>query len=227
MKPGQRMGGAAPLGAESTGSLSVPRHGSHCRPGTDGPYRLHYCEWGRADNPRVVVCVHAAGGNARDFDDLARDLSANFRVICPDLSGRGEFDWLGTETAHSFPQLLADLDGLLTGLAVEEADWVGVSLGGILGMHMAVRPGTRIRRLIMKNVGESFPPEAWPHTGRPRGAPLAGVDSMDLWQRLTCPTALLRGDAHRMSVGEIAVVRRFLDESARTRGSESYACAPV
>ena len=221
------MRGAAPLGAESTDSLSVPRHGSYCRPGTEGPYRLHYCDWGRADNPRVVVCVHGAEGSARDFDDLARELSANFRVICPDLSGRGECDWLGTATAQSFPQLLADVDGLLSGLAIEEADWIGTSLGGILGMHLAVQPGSRIRRLIMKNVGETLPVEALPHSRLPRSTPLAVLDSMDLWQNLTCPTALLRGDAHRMSAGEIAVIRRFLNEAASARRSESYVCAPA
>jgi Alpha/beta hydrolase family len=219
------MSGAAPLCTDSTDSLPVPRHGSYSRSGVEGPYRLHYCDWGRADNPRVVMCVHGAQGNARDFDVLARDLSANFRVICPDLSGRGECDWLGTATGHTFPQLLADLDGLLSGLMVEEVDWIGTSLGGILGMHLAVAPGTRIRRLVMMNAGESFPFETSPHSGRPLSAPMAGVHSVDLWKILTCPTVLLRGDVRQMLPGEIAVIRRFLSAEASAPRRESYACA--
>jgi hypothetical protein len=215
------------LNAHSTDSLPVPRHGSYCRPGGDGLYRLHYCEWGRADNPRVVVCVHGYHRSARDFDDLARDLSAHFRVICPDLAGRVESDWLGTATEHSFSQLLADLNGLLSGLNVDEVDWIGTSLGGILGMHLAVQPRTPIRRLVMRNVGESMPVEVVPPTARPLSAPLAGVHSVDLWRRVTCPTVLLRGDAPPFSPGEVETVRRFLVQEASAPRREADACAPA
>jgi pimeloyl-ACP methyl ester carboxylesterase len=217
------MMGMAPVRAHSTDSLPVPRHESYRRPGGDGLYRLHYCEWGRADNPRVVVCVHGYHRSARDFDALARDLSAHFRVICPDLAGRGEGDWLGTATEHSFPQLLADLDGLLSGLGVDEVDWIGTSLGAILGMHLAVQPGTPIRRLVMKNVGECLPVEALPPVDRPLSAPLAGVHSVDLWRRVRCPTVLLRGDAPSLSTGEVATVRRFLVQEGTASRREADA----
>ena len=221
------MMGMAPLDAHSTDRLPGPRHGSYCHPSGDGFYRLHYCEWGRADNPRVVVCVHGYHRSARDFDDLARDLSAHFRVICPDLAGRGETNWLGTATEHSFAQLLADLNGLLSGLDVDEVDWIGTSLGGILGMHLAVQPGTPIKRLVMKNVGECMPLETLPHSGRPLSAPLAGVHSVDMWKRVKSPTVLLRGDAPPLSPGEIETVRRFLLEKASAPCREADASVPA
>ena len=224
MKPAWQLRIAAPFGAHPTDSVPVPRHGSYCCPAGEGFYRLHYCEWGRADNPRVVVCVHGYHRSARDFDVLARELSAHFRVICPDLAGRGENGWLGTATEHSFPQLLADLNGLLSGLDVEEVAWIGTSLGAILGMHLAAQPGTPIRCLVMKNVGEGFPPESVSQRGPPLSAPAAGVHSVEIWKNLTCPTILLRGDAAPVLQGEVERIRRFLVEKAGAPCREAKAC---
>jgi len=221
------MGAAAPIDALRTESVPVPRHGSWSRPGADGFYRIHYCDWGRGDNPRVVVCVHGYHRSARDFDALARDLSSRFRVICPDLAGRGKSDWLGTATEHCFAQLLADLDGLLSGLGVDEVDWIGTSLGGILGMHLAVQAGTPIRRLVLKNVGECMPVQALPPAARPLSAPMAGVHSMDLWKRVKCPTVLLRGDAPPMSPGEVETIHGFLVQEAGEPRSEADSWVPA
>jgi pimeloyl-ACP methyl ester carboxylesterase len=96
-----------------------------------------------------VVCVHGSRGNARDFDTLARGLAADFRVICPDLAGRREGEWLGTAMRLDFPQLLSDLNVLLARLDVEEVDWIGTSLGGMLGRDLARQSGTPIRRLML------------------------------------------------------------------------------
>jgi pimeloyl-ACP methyl ester carboxylesterase len=126
--------------------LVVPVHRTYRGLGTAGFHRLHYCDWGQPDNPRVVVCVHASHGNARDFDVLARGLAADYRVICPDLGGRRDGEWLGTAMRLEFPQLLAD---------VEEVDWIGTSLGGMLGQHLARQAGTPIRRLML--LGDEAP----------------------------------------------------------------------
>lgn len=135
--------------------LAVPVHRTYRGLGSAGFHRLHYCDWGNADNPRVVVCVHGSHGSARDFDVLARGLTSDFRVICPDLSGRREGEWLGTALRLDFPQLLADLNGLLARLDVEEVDWIGTSLGGMLGRHLARQAGTPIRRLML--LGDDAP----------------------------------------------------------------------
>ncbi len=96
-----------------------------------------------------MVCVHGSRGTARDFDVLARGLAADFRVICPDLAGRRDGEWLGTAMRLDFPQLLADLNALLARLDVDEVDWIGTSLGGLLGRHLARQDGTPIRRLML------------------------------------------------------------------------------
>ena len=56
--------------------------------------RMHYYEWGDPANRRVVICVHGLTRNGRDFDALASELATDFRVVCPDIPGRGKSDWL-------------------------------------------------------------------------------------------------------------------------------------
>ena len=198
--------------------------------------RLHHREWGRRDNPRVAVCMHGHGRTARDFDVLARGLSEHFRVICPQFGpqfdpppgtpsvGRGEGGWNAAALEPDFPEMLADLDGLMFDLGIDEVDWIGASLGGILGMHLAVQPGVSIRRLVMKNIGEGMPYESSLLTGQPLSAPLAGVHSVDLWRRIKCPTVLLRGDAPAVSHCEAINIRRFLLQDAGATHLETRAC---
>jgi pimeloyl-ACP methyl ester carboxylesterase len=130
----------------------IPRHGSFRGLSAAGFHRLHYCDWGDRDNPRVVICAHGSGRHARDFDILAHALSTHHRVVCPDLSGRGERDWLGTSMAESIPQCLADLSVLLSHLDVTRVDWVGTSLGAQLGVNLAALPGSPIRRLVLHDL---------------------------------------------------------------------------
>jgi pimeloyl-ACP methyl ester carboxylesterase len=140
----------------SRGLPPVPRHDSIIREGRGGPFRLHYCDWGDLCNPRIVVCAHGHGGNAREFDALARALAPDHRVICPDLVVRGDSDWLGAATDYGLPQLRADLDVLLTRLGVREVDWIGIASGGILGMRVAAQAYSPIRRLVVSDVDASF-----------------------------------------------------------------------
>ena len=207
---------AAPLPAHAANGLPIPRHGSYRGLGVGGFHRLHYCDWGRRDNPRVVICVHGYSRHARDFDVLARALSADFRVICPDLAGRGESDWLGTAMEYSFPQMLADLNVLLSRLDVTEVDWVGTSLGGLLGMYLAAQPGTPIRRLVMNDVGAFVSSDSLRQIGRHLNAPVrfdtlaeveahlrkaydeSGVMTEDQWQQLTVHSARPDGDGYRL-----------------------------
>lgn len=120
------------------------------------PHGLHhiaYTEWGATDNPRVLLCVHGLTRNGRDFDDLARALADDFRVICPDVVGRGRSDWLTVKTDYGFPQYVADMVTLIARLDVVELDWLGTSMGGIIGMLLASLPGNPVRRLILNDVG--------------------------------------------------------------------------
>ncbi len=121
--------------------------------GPHGLHRIHYTEWGDAANPRVLVCVHGLTRNGRDFDYLAQALSAEYRVICSDVAGRGESDWHKNSDDYAFPLYVSDMVTLIARLDVKSVDWVGTSMGGVIGMLLAAQPGNPIRRLVLNDVG--------------------------------------------------------------------------
>lgn len=118
-----------------------------------GLHRIVYNEWGSQDNERVLVCVHGLARNSRDFDDIAKSLSREYRVICPDMPGRGESDWLANPADYAMPQYLSNIMVLLARLNVEKVDWLGTSMGGIIGMLLASMPQSPIRKLILNDIG--------------------------------------------------------------------------
>ena len=121
--------------------------------GPSGLHRMAYTEWGARDNPRVLVCVHGLTRNGRDFDALAEAMSAHYRVICPDVVGRGQSSHLRDPAAYGIPQYLADMVTLLAHLNVDSVHWVGSSMGGLIGMALAALEGTPIRKLVLNDVG--------------------------------------------------------------------------
>lgn len=121
--------------------------------GPHGLHRMAYTEWGDPDNPRVLVCVHGLTRNGRDFDELARALAGEYRVVCPDVVGRGRSDWLNVKTDYSFPVYVADMVTLIARLNVNTVHWVGTSMGGIIGMLLASQAQTPITRLVLNDVG--------------------------------------------------------------------------
>jgi pimeloyl-ACP methyl ester carboxylesterase len=136
----------------------------------NGFHTLSYVEWGRSDADHIVVCVHGLTRNARDFDVLAQSLLPACRVVCPDVVGRGESAWLPDKSDYGFPQYLADMNALLariTAHAPAQAviDWVGTSMGGLIGMLLAALPGTPLRRLVMNDVGPFIPKAALERIG--------------------------------------------------------------
>ncbi|WP_018413440.1 alpha/beta fold hydrolase [Methyloversatilis thermotolerans] len=119
----------------------------------DGLHRMAYAEWGDARNPRVLVCVHGLTRVGRDFDALAGHLARHYRVICPDVVGRGRSDWLPDASGYAVPQYVADMVTLIARLDVEQVHWVGTSMGGLIGMALAALPDTPIGRLVLNDVG--------------------------------------------------------------------------
>ena len=118
-----------------------------------GLHRVAYTEWGAPSAPRTLICVHGLTRNGRDFDSVALALEDGYRVICPDIVGRGRSDWLSDEMHYQNSIYLADLVTLVARVGVTEVDWLGTSMGGILGMMMASMPGSPIKRLIVNDVG--------------------------------------------------------------------------
>ena len=121
--------------------------------GAHGFHRMAYTEWGDPHNPRVLVCVHGLTRNGRDFDDLARAMAPHYRVICPDVVGRGRSGWLAVKDDYQLPTYVADMITLIARLDVETVHWMGTSMGGLIGMIIASMPDTPIRRLVLNDVG--------------------------------------------------------------------------
>lgn len=118
-----------------------------------GFHDMAYVEWGDPHNPKVVVCVHGLTRCSRDFDFLAQALAREYRVVCPDVVGRGRSDWFANKALYGVPQYSADMVTLLARLDVEGVDWVGTSMGGLIGMALAAQPRTPLRRLLLVDVG--------------------------------------------------------------------------
>jgi len=149
--------------------------------GPAGFHRLAYMDWGDAAARHVVICMHGLSRNSRDFDFLARALEPHCRVICPDVVGRGDSAWLEDRSEYSFGTYMADAATLIArvthpsrgsfftelhrqlrarfGSAPEpqRMDWIGTSMGGLIGMLLAAKPGSPIRRLVLNDVGPLVP----------------------------------------------------------------------
>jgi pimeloyl-ACP methyl ester carboxylesterase len=124
-----------------------------------GFHRLRCWEWGDPANLRVVVCVHGLTRNGRDFDALAAALADRYRVICPDVVGRGDSDWIAAGD-YGFPQYCNDMANVIARSGAVEIDWVGTSMGGIIGMLLAAQAKSPIRRMVLNDVGPLIPKAA-------------------------------------------------------------------
>ena len=137
-----------------------------------GLHRMAYWEWGDPANERVLVCVHGLARQGRDFDTLAADLCAHYRVVCPDVVGRGRSDWLADPMGYAIPAYVADMVTLLARLDAAQVDWVGTSMGGLVGLGVAALAGSPLRRLVLNDVGPSIEPASLARIGTYLGAPL-------------------------------------------------------
>lgn len=117
-----------------------------------GFHRVAYTQWGRDDAP-AVLCVHGLTRNGRDFDPLALALADRRRIACPDVVGRGKSAWLPVPALYGYPQYCADMAALIARMGVDQVDWVGTSMGGLIGMTLAAQPNNPIRRLVINDVG--------------------------------------------------------------------------
>jgi pimeloyl-ACP methyl ester carboxylesterase len=122
-----------------------------------GFHRNAYWAWPSDSRSPVLIAMHGLTRNGRDFDAVARALAARDRVICPDVVGRGRSDWLANGALYGYPQYLSDSAALIAGVGATTVDWLGTSMGGLVGMMLAAQPLTPIRRLILNDVGPFIP----------------------------------------------------------------------
>jgi len=139
---------------------------------TRGLHRMAYWEWGDSANPRVLVCAHGLSRQGRDFDTLAQALCDVYRVVCPDVVGRGQSDWLADPMGYQLPSYVADMVTLLARLNAQVVHWVGTSMGGLIGLGLAALDGSPIGRLVLNDVGPTIQPEAIARIGTYLGLPM-------------------------------------------------------
>ncbi len=175
----------------------TPRfHAVRCLDAT-GFHTMRYAQWGDPTNPRAVICVHGLNRVGRDFDHLARALSARYRVVCPDLPGRGTSDWLRDPQGYGIEPTAADLVTLIARLDVETVAWVGTSFGGLIGIALAGLAQSPITRLVINDIGPHLEwtglAQIGAHLGRdPR---FASVEEAVAYQRTVSAGAAMRNDA--------------------------------
>jgi pimeloyl-ACP methyl ester carboxylesterase len=126
---------------------------------------MAYHEWGDPANPRVLMCVHGLTRTGRDFDTMARAFSDEYRVVCPDVVGRGRSDWLADPRYYAVPQYVSDMVTLIARLDVEKVDWFGTSMGGLIGMGLAGQAKSPITRLVLNDVGPRIAAQALERIG--------------------------------------------------------------
>ena len=198
----------------ASNAANEPRLGKVQCLGTRGLHRMAYWEWGDPANDRVLVCVHGVSRQGRDFDVLARAMKGEFRVVCPDVVGRGESDRLADPMGYALPNYVADMVTLLARLNAKSVAWVGTSMGGLIGMGLAAQPGSPIGRLVVNDIGPAIDAAGLVRIGGYLGQPLTwatedeaadylltisqgfGPHSREQWLQLTRP--MLRRDGERL-----------------------------
>ncbi len=139
---------------------------------TVGLHRVAYWEWGDPANPRVLVCVHGLTRQGRDFDVLAAAMCDRYRVVCPDMAGRGESERLANPMEYSIPHYVADMVTVLARVNADSVHWVGTSMGGLIGMAVAALASSPISRLVLNDVGPVLEAQAIARIGAYLGLPM-------------------------------------------------------
>ena len=181
----------------------------------EGLHRMGYWEWGDAANPKVLVCVHGLTRQGRDFDTFARALCDEYRVVCPDVAGRGQSDWLKSAASYAVPTYVADMVTLLARLDAETVHWVGTSMGGLIGLGLASLPDSPVARLVLNDVGPAIEYAALVRIGSYLGVPAHwksiddaadalraislgfGPHTREEWTALTRPQLVADGDGFK------------------------------
>ena len=178
--------------------------------GPHGLHRMAYVEWGDPENPRVLLCVHGLTRNGRDFDFLAQSLAGDYRVVCPDVVGRGRSDWLSVPADYGIPVYVNDMVTLIARLGVDTVDWVGTSMGGLIGMMLASQENAPIRRMVLNDVGPLVTGESLRRIGEYVGKPVlfASAEDAEKYVRLVCAPFGRLSDAQWRHLTLHAISRR-------------------
>jgi pimeloyl-ACP methyl ester carboxylesterase len=202
-----------------------------------GLHQMAYTEWGDPENGRLLVCVHGLSRCGRDFDNLARAMAGEYRVVCPDVPGRGLSGWLKNPMEYQVQTYVADMVTLLARMDADCVHWVGTSMGGLIGMALAALPHSPVTRLALNDVGPAIDAAGIARIASYVGAPLAwpsedeaadylltisqgfGSHSREQWLALTRPMLRREGERYRLHYDPaIAVPLRAITPAAAVAG---------
>lgn len=125
--------------------------------GSEGSHSIVYHDWGDENADRIAICVHGLTRNSRDFDFIAKALAAKgYRVFCPSMAGRGDSEWLSDPMGYNYATYVADCLALLNNFHLKGVDWIGTSMGGLIGMMIAANVPGRISKLVMNDIGSQL-----------------------------------------------------------------------
>lgn len=125
----------------------------------NGQHRMHAIIWRVRQTLKhpPLICAHGLTRRAFDFEVAAEKLSATRDVIALDMPGRGGSSWFEDKTLYNYPQYAADCFSVLAALGLKEVDWLGTSMGGLIGLMMAGTEYNPIRKLALNDVGPVIP----------------------------------------------------------------------
>jgi pimeloyl-ACP methyl ester carboxylesterase len=149
-----------------------------------GRYALGYADWGDPAAGRTIVCVHGLTRNGRDFDHLAAVLAQDARVLCPDVAGRGRSDPLREATDYAIHTYVVHMLQFIRQQGLDQVDWIGTSMGGLIGMGVAASEDTPIRRLVLNDIGPFLPRAALERINSYLGRDLRFADLRELEMHL-------------------------------------------
>jgi pimeloyl-ACP methyl ester carboxylesterase len=182
-----------------------------------GLHRMAYLEWGDRETSKVLICAHGLTRCARDLDRLAAEMVRHgYRVVCPDVAGRGDSEWLKNPMEYALPTYANDMVTLIARLDVETVHWVGTSLGGLVGMTLAAMPGSPVTKLVLNDVGAVLTAVSLDRIGSYLGKwpPLSTLDAAEQYVRSISTTFGPHTDAEWRFLTQ-HVVRKNPDGSLR------------
>lgn len=197
--------------------MSAPRVKSIACASPGGLHRMAYYDWGDPDNPDIVLCVHGLTRTGRDFDVLAERLSKRFRVICPDVVGRGLSDWLSQPLSYTVPQYAADMVSLIARLQPKSLRWVGTSMGGLIALTYAALVAQA------KATGKGLPPARQTATIEEAIVPIDRLVLNDVGPRIQAPSLSRIGQylAEPKSFASFDEAVQYMRETAASFGPHS------
>jgi pimeloyl-ACP methyl ester carboxylesterase len=124
--------------------------------------KLHYRDYAGPEAMPAgrppVLCLHGLTRNARDFEKLAEHLASDWRVIVPEVRGRGESDYAKDSASYNPLVYVADLEALLEDQGIERFVSIGTSMGGLMTMIMAAKDASRFAAVVLNDIGPELNP---------------------------------------------------------------------